>query len=72
VSINAIKKDGESLTENETIESMAKIRLQVTVREELVKYIDEQVGKLRFASRSHAIEYALTQLKEKDRQEKKA
>jgi Arc/MetJ-type ribon-helix-helix transcriptional regulator len=51
---------------------MAKIRLQVTVREDLVKYIDEQVGKLRFASRSHAIEYALTQLKEKERQEKKA
>jgi Arc/MetJ-type ribon-helix-helix transcriptional regulator len=72
VSINAIKKDGESLTENETIESMAKIRLQVTVREDLVRYIDEQVEKLRFASRSHAIEYALTQLKEKDKQEKKA
>jgi Arc/MetJ-type ribon-helix-helix transcriptional regulator len=50
---------------------MPKIRLQVTVREDLVKYIDEQVGKLRFANRSHAIEYALTQLKEKDRQEKK-
>lgn len=72
MSINAINKEGENLTEKETIESMAKIRLQVTVREDLVKYIDEQVEKLRFASRSHAIEYALTQLKEKDRQEKRA
>jgi|AGTN01.3.fsa_nt_gi Ribbon-helix-helix protein, copG family. len=51
---------------------MAKIRLQVTVKEDLVRYIDEQVESLRFASRSHAIEYALTQLKEKDRQEKRA
>ena len=60
------------MSESETIEKMAKLRLQVTVREDLVKYIDEQVGKLRFASRSHAIEYALTQLKERDRQEKKS
>ena len=59
------------MNRNETIEDMTKIRLKVTVREDLVKYIDEQVGKLRFANRSHAIEYALTQLKEKDRQEKK-
>jgi len=72
VSINAINRKGESLIRNETIEDMAKIRLQVTVREDLVKYVDEQVGKLRFASRSHAIEFALTQLKERDRQEKKA
>ena len=51
---------------------MAKKRLQVTVREDLVKYIDDEIGKLRFANRSHAIEYALTQLKERDKQEKKA
>ncbi len=44
---------------------MVKKRLQVTVREDIVKWIDEQVEKLRFASRSHAIEYALLQLMKK-------
>ena len=48
----------------ETIE-MAKVRLQVTVREDIVKWIDQEVEKLRFANRSHAIEYALLQLMEK-------
>jgi Arc/MetJ-type ribon-helix-helix transcriptional regulator len=47
----------------ETVE-MAKQRLQVTVREDLVKWMDQQIEKARFGSRSHAIEYALTQLKE--------
>jgi Arc/MetJ-type ribon-helix-helix transcriptional regulator len=46
---------------------VAKVRLQVTVREDLVRWIDQQVEKLTFANRSHAIEYALTQLKEKDK-----
>ena len=45
---------------------MAKKRLQVTVREDLVKWIDQQIEKARFGSRSHAIEYALTQLKESE------
>ena len=42
---------------------MPKLRLQVTVREDLVKWIDEQVKRLRFANRSHAIEFALAELK---------
>lgn len=54
-----------------TVKTMTKMRLQVTVKEDLVKYVDDQVEKLRFASRSHAIEYALMQLKEKDKQEKR-
>ena len=54
-----------------TVKTMAKIRLQITVKEDLVKYVDNQVETLRFASRSHAIEYALTQLKERDKQEKR-
>lgn len=41
---------------------MAKKRLQVTVREDIVRWIDREVEKLRFASRSHAIEYALSKL----------
>lgn len=48
---------------------MAKMRLQVTVREDIVKWVDNEVKKLRFASRSHAIEYALQQLMEKKKKE---
>ena len=44
---------------------MVKKRLQVTVREDIVKWIDHEVKELRFASRSHAIEYALLQLMKK-------
>jgi len=43
---------------------MAKQRLQVTVRDDLVKWMDQEIDKARFGSRSHAIEYALTKLKE--------
>ncbi len=46
---------------------MVKKRLQVTVREDIVKWIDQQVEKLRFASRTHAIEYALLQLMKKQK-----
>ena len=64
MSINAINivRGEECLSESD----MVKKRLQVTVREDIVKWVDQQVEKLRFASRSHAIEYALLQLKEKE------
>jgi Arc/MetJ-type ribon-helix-helix transcriptional regulator len=55
--------------EIEKLIEMAKQRLQVTIRKDLVKWIDQQVEKLTFASRSHAIEYALTQLKESEKKE---
>jgi len=42
---------------------MPKKRVYVTIREDLVKWMDQEVEKLRFASRSHAIEYALAKLK---------
>jgi len=48
---------------------MVKKRLQVTVREDIVNWIDQQVEKLRFASRTHAIEYALLQLMEQEKKE---
>ncbi len=35
-----------------------------TIREDLVEWMDQEIEKLRFASRSHAIEYALAKLKE--------
>ena len=44
------------------LSNMVKKRLQVTIREDIVKWIDREVETLRFASRSHAIEYALLQL----------
>lgn len=50
---------------NETVE-MAKQRFQVSVKDELVRWMDQQIEKTRFASRSHAIEYALTRLKDQE------
>jgi Arc/MetJ-type ribon-helix-helix transcriptional regulator len=55
--------------EMEELIEMAKQRLQVTIREDLVKWIDQQVEKLKFANRSHAIEYALLKLKENEKKE---
>ena len=52
------------------LSEMVKKRLQVTVREDIVKWIDGEVKKLRFASRSHAIEYALLQLMKKSEKDK--
>jgi len=49
---------------------MPKVRLQITMREDLVKWIDEQVKKLRFASRSHAIEYAIAKLIESEKKQR--
>ena len=68
MSINAINWN-KMITLNESVEIMAKVRLQVTVREDIVKWIDEQVKNLRFATRSHAIEYAVLQLIEKKKKE---
>ena len=48
---------------------MVKKRLQVTVREDIVLWVDKQVEKLRFASRSHAIEYALLKLMQSEKTE---
>lgn len=53
----------------EELTEMVKQRLQVTIREDLVKWVDQQVEKLKFANRSHAIEYALMKLKENEKKE---
>ena len=42
---------------------LVKKRLQVTIREDLVEWMDKEILKYRFASRSHAIEYAILQIK---------
>lgn len=41
---------------------MAKTRVYATIRSDLVEWMDREVEKLRFASRSHALEYALARL----------
>lgn len=51
---------------SESVE-MTKKRLQVTVREDIVKWVDQQIEKLKFANRSHAIEFALLQLMEDEK-----
>jgi len=51
------------------LSEMVKKRLQVTVRQDIVNWIDQEIEKLRFASRSHAIEYALLQLMKKEKKE---
>jgi Arc/MetJ-type ribon-helix-helix transcriptional regulator len=42
---------------------MPKIRIQVTIREDIVKWMDKQVETRKQDSRSHAIEYAVLQLR---------
>ena len=49
---------------------MPKQRLQITVREDLVKWIDTQIKSLRFANRSHTIEFALLELKNSSEKKK--
>ena len=40
-----------------------KIKTSVALDERLIEWIDEQVETRRFASRTHAVEYALEQLR---------
>ena len=46
---------------------MRKIRIQVTIRDDIVKWMDKQVETRKYASRSHAIEYAVLQLSQMDK-----
>ena len=43
---------------------MVKKRIAVTVSDDLLKWVDRKVKETTFANRSHAIEHALTKLKE--------
>ena len=42
---------------------MPKERVSITIRKELLEWIDKKIEDLTYASRSHAIEYALAKLK---------
>lgn len=50
---------------SETV-TMTKDRLQVTVRKDLVEWMDQKITSGEYASRSHAIEKALIKLREKE------
>jgi Arc/MetJ-type ribon-helix-helix transcriptional regulator len=43
---------------------MPKVRRSVTISEDLMKWINQQIDRKRFKDVSHAIEYALFKLKE--------
>jgi Arc/MetJ-type ribon-helix-helix transcriptional regulator len=43
--------------------------ISVTIDSVLLKWIDEQIEEHRFASRSHAIEYCVSSVKEDDAEE---
>lgn len=45
-------------------EFMTKKRIAISLSNDLLKWVDEKVKDTTFASRSHAIEHALTKLKE--------
>jgi len=59
-----IKSRGDNLSSE--VVNLTKQRLQVTVRKDLVTWIDSKIEKGDFASRSHAIEKALIKLKESE------
>jgi Arc/MetJ-type ribon-helix-helix transcriptional regulator len=46
---------------------MRRVRIFATIREDIEKWIQEQVGTGRFRNRSHAIEYALLELMKKEK-----
>jgi Arc/MetJ-type ribon-helix-helix transcriptional regulator len=47
-------------------EAIEKTRVNVTLSNDILKWIDENIDSHRFASRSHALEFAVMSLKEAD------
>ncbi len=43
---------------------MTKVKTSIALDDDLLKWVDSQIEKKRFANRTHAIEYSLQQLKE--------
>jgi len=44
---------------------VSKVKLSITIDKDLVKWLDSQIQKKKFANRSHGIEYAVANLKSK-------
>jgi len=55
-----------SIIEEERIQ-MVRAKISVTIDEELVKWVDEQIRRRRFRNRSHALEWALARVIEEER-----
>jgi len=55
---------------NEVEIAMSRIRVFATIREDVLKWVDQQVENTRFRNRSHALEYALIKLMETEKKEK--
>lgn len=47
------------------MENTMKTRKMITVDRELLEWVEKQIESKRFASFSHAVEYALTKLKDR-------
>jgi Arc/MetJ-type ribon-helix-helix transcriptional regulator len=45
------------------VEMVKKIKTSINLDEDLIKWIDTQIKTKRFANRTHAIEYALEQIR---------
>lgn len=43
---------------------MAKVKTSIALDQDLLKWVDQEIEKKRFANRTHAIEFALQQLKD--------
>jgi Arc/MetJ-type ribon-helix-helix transcriptional regulator len=43
---------------------MSKVKISITIDDNLVKWLDSQIKSKRFANRSHGLEFALNQLKD--------
>jgi Arc/MetJ-type ribon-helix-helix transcriptional regulator len=46
-----------------------KVKTSIALDEELLEWVDGMVLSKRFANRTHAVEYALQRLKEREREE---
>jgi Arc/MetJ-type ribon-helix-helix transcriptional regulator len=53
-----------------TLMAKRKIKTSATLSKETVDWIDQMIAKKRFASRTHAIEYAIAQLIEDEKKGK--
>jgi len=51
---------------------MVKLRKNVTIEDDLVRWVEAEIKKKRFASLSHAIEYALTKIQEEGKTKPKS
>lgn len=52
------------MTESYLVILLPKTKLSITIDEDLIRWLDLQIKKKKFASRSHGFEYAVSQLKE--------